>query len=97
VWNDEAWSCEWIIRPHSLREAVRCTGRIDFIDLGAGRTRIEMSGEIAIELDRLKGVPSFLAGSLGRSVESFVVRTISANLVSVNDALAAYLRDDTTA
>ncbi len=97
VWDDSTWSCEWTIHPHALREAVRCAGRIDFIDLGGGRTRIEMSGDIAIELDRVKGVPAFLAGSLGRSAESFLVRTISANLLSVNDALAAYLREDTVA
>lgn len=96
VWNEDTWSCEWTIRPHALREAVRCVGRIDFIDLG-GRTRVELTGELAIELDRVKGVPTFLAGSLGRSAESFLVRTITANLVSVNDALAEYLREDTVA
>jgi hypothetical protein len=97
VWDGSRWSCEWTIHPHALREAVRCAGHIDFIDLGSGRTRIEMAGDIAIELERVKGVPAFLAGSLARTAESFLVRTISANLVSVNDALAAYLREDTVA
>ncbi len=94
TWNRDTWSCEWVIEPHALREAVRCRGRTDFIDLGE-RTRIELIGELAIELDRVKGVPSFLAGSLARTAESFLVRTITANLASMSDALAAHLREDT--
>lgn len=98
VWNASTWSCEWTIEPHALREAVRCKGRIDFIELGAGgKTRIELSGELTFELERVRAVPSFLAGSLGRTAESFLVRAITANLVAVNDALAAYLREDTVA
>lgn len=96
TWNQDAYSCEWTIEPHALREAVRCRGRTDFIDLG-GRTRIELTGELSIELDRVKGVPSFLAGSLGRTAETFLVRTITANLASMSDALAAHLREDTVA
>ena len=65
VWDRASWSCEWRIVPHTLRDAVRCAGRIDFVEIDGGRTRIELSGDIAIELDRVKGVPAFVAGSLG--------------------------------
>jgi hypothetical protein len=95
IWDSRTFSCEWTIEPHAFREAVRCRGRSDYIDIGGGRTRVEMSGELAIELDRVRGVPSFLAGSLGRTAESFLVRQITANLVAATDALAAYLREDT--
>lgn len=97
VWNEETWSAEWTIQPRSFRESVQCTGRSEFIDLGGGRTRLEMTGELKIQLDRVKGMPSFLAGSLGRSAEAFLVRQITANLASVSDALAAYLSEDTVA
>lgn len=97
TWDQRTWSCEWTIEPHAFEEAVRCRGRSDFIDLGGERTRLEMTGELAIELDRVRGVPSFLAGSLGRTAEAFLVRQITANLAAVSDALAAYLREDTVA
>jgi len=97
IWSEPTWSCEWTIEPHALREAVRCKGRIDFVELGAGKTRIELSGDLSFELARVRGVPSFLAGSLGRTAESFFLRAITANLEAVNDALAAYLREDTVA
>jgi hypothetical protein len=97
VWDQSTWSCEWQTETHAFRDAVRCRGRSDFIDLGGDRTRLEMTGELAIELDRVKGVPSFLAGSLGRTAEAFVVRQVTANLVAVSDALAAFLSEDTVA
>ncbi len=96
TWDNSTWACEWTIEPHALREAVRCRGRTDFIDLGE-RTRIELTGELTIGLDRVRGVPSFLAGSLGRTMEGFLVRTLTANLTSLSDALAAHLREDTVA
>ena len=102
VWDASTYTCEWTIEPHSLREAVVCRGRCDFIDLGGGRTRMEMTGELAIELERVRGVPSFLAESLGRTalgraVETLLVRQVTTNLTSVSDALAAYLSADTVA
>lgn len=96
VWDEASWSCDFCISPHSFTNAVRCRGRLDFIELAGDRTRLEMTGDLAIELDRVRGVPSFLAGSLGRTAEAFLVRHITANLVSVSDALVAYLREDTT-
>lgn len=97
VWDRSSWSCEWTIEPHALHEAVRCRGRTEFVEIGSDRTRIELAGELSIELDRVRALPSFLAGSLARTAESFLVRTITANLVAVNDALAAYMREDTVA
>lgn len=97
VWDARTSVCEWTIQPHSFRDAVRCRGKNTFVDLGGGRTRLEISGELSIELERVPGVPSFLAGSLARTAESFLVRQIAANLASVSDALAAYLHEDTVA
>ncbi len=96
VWDTRTFSCEWSIVPHALRGAVRCQGRNDFIDLGGTRTRLEITGELAIVLERVR-VPSFLAGSLARRAESFLARQITTNLASVSDALAAYLNQDTVA
>lgn len=97
VWDQTSWSCDWTIEPHAFRDAVRCTGRSEFIDLGGGRTRLEISGDLAIELGRLKKLPSFLAGSLGRTAEAFVVRQVTANLVAIADGLVRFLSGDTVA
>ena len=95
TWDAEKWCCEWTIVPLAFEGAVTCDGRCDFVDIGGGKTRLEMTGELSIQLQRVKHVPAFLAGSLGRTTEAFLVRQITANLASVSDGLAAYLSGDT--
>lgn len=95
TWDPRTWSCEWVIEPHILREAVVCRGRTDFVDLDGARTRIELTGDLQIELAKVRGVPSFLAASLARTAERFLVRAVLSNLESVSEALEATLREDT--
>jgi hypothetical protein len=91
-WEDQGWVCNWRIETHSFREAVQCTGENKFIELGPDRTRLEIRGQIAIDLKQVRGVPNFLAGSLGRTVEHYLVKQITANLTSVSDGITRYLR-----
>ena len=93
TWDPEAWECRWQIETHAFREAVSCSGRSRFIELDGGRTRMEMIGEIGIDLKRVKHVPDLIAGSVGRKVEQFLVRGITTNLTAVSDALTRYLQD----
>jgi hypothetical protein len=94
VWNESTWICEWTIHTSALREAVSCAGRTEFIDVGNGRTRLELRGDLAIDLRRVR-VPAFLAASLGRTLESFLVRHIASNLETVAEALGTHLGHDT--
>ncbi len=95
-WDESSWSCEWTIVPLAFEGAVTCEGRCQFVDLGGDRTRLEMTGELSIHLGRIK-VPAFLAGSLGRKSEAFLIRQITANFAAVSDGLAAYLSGVTRA
>jgi len=95
VWDEEHWTCDWTIRTRALSEAVRCSGRTELVDLGEGRTRLQASGELTIDLARLRVMPAFLAGSLGRTVEAFLVRHVGANLAMMAEAIDAYLADST--
>lgn len=95
VWDAERFTCTWVIEPHAFEGAVKCEGRSEFVALGEDRTRLEMTGDLSLDLERVRGVPSFVAGSLGRTAEAFLLRQITANLAAVSDALAAYLGGDT--
>ena len=92
TWNQDAWTVEWNIRTSVFTEAVSCSGKNTFIELGPDRTRLEIVGDISIDVKKVKGVPSFLAGSIGKTVENFLVKQITANLTSVSDALTRYLQ-----
>lgn len=92
TWDSAAWTCEWKIRTHAFTEAVSCGGKNTFVELSGDRTRLEIHGDISIDVKKIKGVPSFLAGSVGKTVEGFLVKQITANLTSVSDALTKYLQ-----
>jgi hypothetical protein len=90
-WDESTWTCSWTIETHSFREAVECSGQNRFVDLDGGRMRLEIKGELRIDLKKVRGVPSMLAGSLGRTVEQFLVKQITDNLSDVSDGLDRYL------
>jgi hypothetical protein len=91
TWDEASFTCDWNIETHSFREAVRCSGRNHFVELDGGRTRLDIKGELHIDLKKVRGVPSMLAGSLGRTVEQFLVKQITANLTDVSEGLGRYL------
>lgn len=96
VWDEEAWSSAWTIETRAFHDAVRCAGRHTFVALGQ-RTRLEIVGSLSFDLGAIKALPSFLAGGLANTVEQFVSRQITANLLSVSDALTRYLEARTQA
>ena len=94
-WDESTHECEWTIHTHAFREAVASSGRTRLIELGPDKTRIELRGEFSIDLKKIRGIPSFLAGSVGKAVEGFLSKQITANLTSTTDALSRYLAKKT--
>jgi len=92
-WDERTWVCKWDIATHAFPGAVSCKGENRFIELGPERTRLEIRGDLVIDLKRVRAVPSFLAGSLGRTVEQFLAGHISQNLTSVSEGLRKYMED----
>jgi hypothetical protein len=91
VWNESTHECEWTIHTHAFTDAVSSKGKTRLIEIGEGKTRIELRGDFSIDLKKVKGIPSFLAGSVGGAVEGFLSKQITANLTSTTDALSRYL------
>jgi hypothetical protein len=79
-WDATGFLCDWRADSRSFPEGVRCRGRTSFLDGPDGHTLIEVRGAVEVDARRLPGVPGFLAGSVGRSVEEFLVGRIRANL-----------------
>lgn len=92
VWDASTHRCSWRIESDIFPEAVKCQGENLFVDVG-GRTRVEIRGEIRIDLAKVRLVPELVAGSIAQAVERFLVRQITPTLTSVSDALADYLDD----
>jgi hypothetical protein len=97
IWDESKHQCDWTIHTHAFTDAVTSKGQTKLIELAPDRTRIELRGEFAIDLKKVRGIPSFLAGSVGKAVEGFLSKQITANLTSTTDALSRYLAKKTGA
>lgn len=90
TWNDAEFVTDWRIEPHAFTEAVDCAGKNRFIAENNG-TRIETTGRLAIDPKKIAGVPFFLAGTIGQTVEDFLGQKIEPNLLQVGEGVRLYL------
>lgn len=97
TWDESSWTCDWRIETHSFTEAVSCKGTNRFVALEGDQTRVEIRGDLTIDLGKVRGVPRFLAGTLAGTVEKFIVGHITPNLTRVSAALSTFLEERSTA
>lgn len=90
TWQNAEFVTNWRIETHAFTEAVHCAGKNRFLEEGTG-TRIESRGELAIDPSKITGVPHFLAGSVGQTVEDFLSKKIEPNLLQVSEGVRHYL------
>ena len=91
TWNADALRCDWRTETHAFGDALRCAGYDLFLDDGPDRTRLEIRGTLEVDAKKIRGVPGFLAGRVGRAVEEFLGTRIQANLVETAKGLTKYL------
>lgn len=95
TWKTEGHRCDWRTETKAFSESVRCQGSNLFLEEGSGKTTLEIRGTLDVDAKRIRGVPSFLAGKIGRAVEEFLVGKIESNLVDTAKGVAKYLQDKT--
>lgn len=96
TWNGQEYTCAWRIETHSFTEAVSCSGKNRFIELSDSETRLEIRGSLEIDPAKVKGVPALLRGKVAKTVEDFLGKKITPNLIEVSDGLTRYLEKRST-
>jgi len=91
-WDDAATLARWKLIVPAFRNQVTCTGETRIKADGAG-ARVELVGDLQIDLSRLPGMNRFVGKRMAPQVEAFIVKLISPNLQRVNAALESYLDD----
>jgi hypothetical protein len=91
TWDTGKLRCDWRIETHAFTEAVRCEGFNVFLEDGPGKTLLEIRGVLEIDAKKIRGVPGFLAGKVGRTVEEFLGHKIQPNLIETVRGLTKYL------
>jgi hypothetical protein len=87
---DAEWAVHWRIRTRVFTEAVDAAG-INRFHVDPAGTRVEISGDLKIDLLRVPGFPRFLVNRIGPEVERFVVSLITPNLEQVNTSIGRFL------
>ncbi len=90
AWDATNLRASWTIESETFSEAVHCHGEHRFVDVG-GCTRVEVRGEIRIDLSRLRLVPDMVASPIAKAIERFAVAQFTPSASAVCDALQDYL------
>jgi hypothetical protein len=91
VWDDARKQCGWSLEITALKDAVTCQGETFFHAEGT-QTRMVIRGELQVDASRTGlPVPRFLAGGLGKAIETFAVALIKPNQEAVGRAVGKYL------
>ncbi len=92
TWNEAEFICDWEIKTRVFREKVSCKGRNTFTVQG-DLTKVHLTGDLDIDMNKVPGVPRLLARKLGPKIEKFIVSLITPNLEQVNKSLERFLDD----
>jgi hypothetical protein len=91
TWHGDEFACDWRIETHAFTEAVSCGGRNLFLEDGPNKTVLQIRGKMEIDAKKIRGVPSFLSGKVGRTLEDFLGGKIQPNLLETIKGLEKYL------
>jgi hypothetical protein len=92
-WDSANHKCDWRTETHAMTEAVDCKGTNVFLEDGPGKTLVQIRGKLEIDAKKIRGVPGFLAGKVGRTVEDFLGGKIQPNLVETAKGVTMYLEE----
>jgi hypothetical protein len=92
TWNQNDWTVEWRVETRMFTDAIKCSGKNRYVELDANSVRLEIRGDLSVDLKSVPGVPRLLAGTIAPIVEKFVIALLTPNLVSVAKGLEAFLR-----
>jgi hypothetical protein len=92
TWYSDSVTCDWRTVVPSFKDAVDSAGKNRYDELGPNLTRLTITGHLNVDAKKVKGVPGFLAGTIGPAIEAFLVNSIKPNLISVAKGVGDYLR-----
>lgn len=91
TWDADTFICRWQTIVPALKDAVDARGQNSFVEKAPGVTTLRIQGDLKVDAAKIKGVPRFLAGTVGPAVEAFLVAAIKPNLLAVAKGVEKFL------
>ena len=88
-WAKDGHQCSWRLELGFLTERVRCEGFTNFTPEGDARCRMEIDGELSLDLKGL--VPRLMVGRATKGVEQFILKLMEPNFRRMGRALTEFL------
>ncbi len=87
TWFEKDFRVAWRTEIHAFPGAIRTSGTNRFVELPEG-TRLEVRGDFVCDATKVPGVPRLLAGTVGGTIEKFMVAQIAKNAVEIARGVA---------
>ncbi len=94
AWHDDGHFVEWRFEMAFLSEQVDVKGRNEFIEAGPDRTVVRIRGTLAIDGERIPGLPRVIGRRAAPQIERFVVALVEPNLRKTAEAVQRFLDDE---
>jgi hypothetical protein len=93
TWDAAKYRCDFRTETHFMTDAIDCKGSIVFLEDGPGKTLVQVRGKLEVDGKKIRGVPGFLGGKLGKAVEEFLGGKIQPNLAETAKAVTLHLKE----
>lgn len=90
-WDESTMSCSWRIEPIKAKTIFSCSGSTALAPEEGDRCLFSLQARLELDLQRVPGLPRFLARRAQGPVERFVASSVQPNLSSLASAVAEYL------
>jgi nitrogen fixation protein len=91
TWDQATFSNVWHLELRAMKDVVECKGGNRFVEAGPNACILELRGDLTLHLKHVPGLPRMLAGTLGPTIEKFVVSMLKPNLTEVAKGIETYL------
>jgi hypothetical protein len=91
TWDAGSFTCDWRTEAHALADAVRSSGKNLFLEEAPGRTLLQVRATFEVDAKKIRGVPGFLAGKVGKAAEEFLGGKIEPNVAETARGVTQYL------
>ena len=88
-WSSETLACTWRIEPVKFKKLFDCHGTTTLAH-SEGGSLFTLVVNLELDLQKVPGLPKFLARRVQGPVESFVAKSLTPNLASLANAVQAY-------
>jgi len=93
IWDDGQKTCQWEITPMFFKGNVSCSGTNYYKPQGKDRTKLEITGDLTIQVKGIPGVPRLLEKKIASQIEKFIVKLLTPNLTSLARGISQYLTE----